>query len=125
LKDIEPFVNYPSRFALIGQPESYKKKKKDSKEVVKYNSSVMAFNAGAGSRLYHLFTVKAMNEFRSDQDWIGRVFPDLDTFPGNWVTKLRYCPNGKPPEETKIMLCMPGKNDRAAQRYEWIRKIWI
>ncbi len=65
-----------------------------------------------------------MEIFRGDQDWIGWTYQHLDTFPSGWVEKLRNLPNGQPRPENKIVLVMPGKNEIASRKHEWIRQLW-
>jgi len=123
--DLSPIVDYPSEFAIV--PHFHPSMKSGTiigNEVVRYNSSVMVWNAGAGGRIWKYFKLKDMALFRGDQDWIASIMPDLDTFPKRWVTKLRFCPDGPPPD-AKVILVMPGKNEKAARRYRWIKELWI
>jgi hypothetical protein len=125
-KDLKPLIQYPSPFVLMKQPVQLgRMHTKDGLEVVIYNSSVMSFDAGAGAAIFQQFNGNVMDKYRGDQDWIGEVEPHLDTFPPDWVLKLRYCKGGTPPNKSIVVLCMPGKNIIASRKHEWIRKLWV
>jgi alpha-N-acetylglucosamine transferase len=130
LNDLESFVNYPSEFSIIHTSSGKRGviPRKDGLEIKKYNSSIMVFNVGVGQDLYiDLLGVNKnmLTTLRSDQDWIGLKYPDLKTFPREWVKKLGDCERAKPEKGMKVMLCMPKKNDEAAQDYKWIKKLWV
>jgi len=88
-----------------------------------YNSSVIVWNKGQGTELYEHFDSIKMNSLRGDQDWFGYISPHYSTLPTKWFSKLRYCKKG-PPGECKIILCMPWKNETAANRFDWVNEIW-
>lgn len=89
------------------------------------NSGTMAWRPGSGvERLYTDFSRGAMDELRGDQDWITEQWPDPAIFPRAWWTRLRDCPNG-PPDGVKIVHCMPWKNDVAAEKFAWVKKLWV
>lgn len=88
----------------------------------KVNSSVMAWNGGA-ERIYEKFDPGVIDKLRGDQDWIRTVFPEAKGFPSEWFTKLKHCTEG-PPDEVKVVLSMPWKNDAAARKFEWVNRIW-
>lgn len=124
LKDLEPFLNYQGSMSIckaFGGPSSEKK------TVHGYNSSIMAFDKEYGKKIYKKFKKEHMSRFRGDQDFIKYYFPNLNTFPKGWVTKLRYCKEKErlPSEENKVVLSMPWKNDVACKTFKWVKKIWI
>jgi hypothetical protein len=71
---------------------------------------------------------KWMMKFRSDQDFLQGFFPDLDTFPVKWITKLGRCiekdGNVRFSKNAKIILCMPQKNNFAVNRFDIVKEIW-
>jgi hypothetical protein len=94
-----------------------------------FNSSVIAFDPGEGYLLYETFRnnpERMMSMFRGDQDFIQAFGGScVDTFPKEWVTKLRYMKDKTVADPTaKIVLCMPGKNQDAVEKYPWVKKIW-
>lgn len=141
---LEPFFDYESPFALVKAWQITSPKIKAQKWIVpRYNSSVMVWSTPYQERLFTSFSEKNIRffrgdqdfigahisngkgqDFRSDQDWIGTVMLDANTLPQGWVTKLRYCPDGPPPG-CKVVLVMPGKNEAASLRHEWVRKLWV
>lgn len=88
-----------------------------------YNSSVIVWDKGQGREFYQKFHPDRMKEFRGDQDWFGYVSDGYETLPPSWFSKLRHCQKGPSPDH-KIVLCMPWKNDQAAQHFEWVDRIW-
>jgi alpha-N-acetylglucosamine transferase len=127
LTNLDCFVNYPSSFAILKakpRPKVYLYRK-EGIEIKRYNSSVMVFDSTVGHDIYLTFNKDIRLKYRSDQDWIGRLYPKLDTFPREWVQKLGDCDKGQPTPEMKIMLCMPKKNNEAAEEYRWIKKLWV
>lgn len=98
----------------------------------KYQSSAFCFEAGTFPELFTLFEERHRQRFRGDQDWIGYVTdqdwiaetrPDFETYPPEWFKKLKNCVDG-PPDGTKLVLSMPWKNEEAARKFEWVKKIW-
>lgn len=133
-KDLTPVVDFQSEFVFMGQPHKipYGTKRihpKVQKYVVyRYQSSVFAFNGGAGDALYENFGNEQMNTYRGDQDYISDVMPQLDTFPNKWMGKLEKYKATGPSDELIVGLCMgngfPRKNSDFAQRYKWVKEVW-
>lgn len=89
------------------------------------NSGTMAFTAGrCAERLYTDFRRPLMDQLRGDQDWLTEQLGEIPLFPRSWWARLRDCPKG-PPEGCRIVHCMPWKNDVAAQKFPWVRKLWV
>lgn len=90
------------------------------------NSGTMAWTADHGGveRLYNEFRRGHMQELRGDQDWITEQWPEPAIFPRSWWMRLRECPKG-PPQDVKIVHCMPWKNDVAAEKFAWVRAAWV
>ena len=120
VNDIKPIADYKSEFAIVrgfGSPN------KEIGTVHGYNSSVMVFDADKAKRFWDNFTPDCIEKYRGDQDYIASVDNALDILPKYWVDKLKYL-DGKPKDETKIVLCMPEKNAIASKKYEWVKKAW-
>ena len=93
----------------------------------RWNSSVMVWNGEVGHPIYEYFSPTMMQHLRGDQDWIGKLLPNLNTLPPDWVVKLRYMKDGGkagPEPGNKVVLCMPGKNLKAAKRFKWVEEAW-
>lgn len=128
LKDLMPFFTYPYWFGIIGKDRQFTHRGKDGWEITMYNSSVMVFDPDAVEDLYKEFSEtpeQYMNYYRGDQDFIANQRPNLDIFPRHWVMKLRDCPGNVPTKNLKILLCMPGKNERVIRKYKWAKELWI
>jgi alpha-N-acetylglucosamine transferase len=89
-----------------------------------YQGSVMMFRANTYSRLYTMFNPEIISKYHSDETYMGQMLPDLPTFPEKWIKRLDACPKGIPSKETKIVLCIPDKNDVAVEKYPWVKDIW-
>lgn len=127
MDDLTPLVDISSPFALMKAKGSRSNRKtRDGWVIHRFNSSVMSFSPPVGELLFHSCYQRpeVRKMYRGDQDLIGQFYPFVNTFPSDWIIKLRDCPNGNPPASAKIVLCMPGKNVRAAKRYKWVRDAW-
>jgi hypothetical protein len=118
LNSITPIADYQSGFVICG---AFGQPNKEHGTVHAYNSSVMSFDADKAERFWFEFDAESMTDFRGDQDFIAHVDGGLDTFPRDWVRKLR---DGEPKEGTKVVLCMPDKNKVAAKKHKWIADAW-
>jgi len=123
MHSLEDLIQYPAPFVVVKafKPVS---NKIQPETICKFNSSVMAFDAGEGEELFLEFVPYIRYNLRGDQDWLAYRFPTIATFPSGWITKLRYLKNGKPNPENRIVLCMPGKNEVACKKYPWVKEIW-
>ena len=127
--NLEPIVNFPSLFGIVkAQRPKGLDWKEGKKKIGGYNSSVMVFDPGAGDCLYPEVE-NIYEKFWGDQDWIKFKLSNLDTFPEEWVKKLRDLPGGQPTKGLIVALCMlgrsaPNKNTSAIEKYKWIKDIW-
>lgn len=88
------------------------------------NSGTMTWTAGAADFLYKDWREHFADIYRGDQDWITTRMPDPYFYPKEWFARLKDCKAG-PPEGVKVLHCMPWKNDVAAQRFDWVRDLWV
>jgi hypothetical protein len=133
MKDLSPLCQKKSASftAVSAMPSDGKiQTTKDGKVVRLLNSSVMFFNTEEMSSVYERFNESVMKDFRGDQDWLGHLVQEkaitLSFYDHTWITKLRYCPGHgkKPSHAAKVILCMPGKNNKAAKAFPWVERIW-
>ncbi len=69
------------------------------------NSSVMAWDAGAGDAIYTDFTPDVMSRLHGDQNWIHeKVF--AERFPRRWCPSYRahVQPTGKVPDDARVIV---------------------
>jgi alpha-N-acetylglucosamine transferase len=128
LKDLTSMAILPSHFMIAKGRATHGLhiNRGQGLEVRRYQGSVMMFDPGQADDLYIQFDPKFdMKKYHSDQDYIGDLFPTLDLFPHQWIRKLEECPDGIPPKEAKIVLCIPDKNDVAAEKHKWVKDLWI
>lgn len=124
-RNVNPIVEFPSRFALVPHAGSFEGK--NGKSVVKrFNSSVMVWDAGCCDEIYTSFTTDVMARLWGDQDWIGEKVPHARTMPIQWFPRLsefdaEAC---DVPEDARVILCKRPKNVEAAQRWPWFKKAW-
>lgn len=133
MRNLTPFLTQMASFVSVPQPKIFRRTSREGlQEIHRYNTSVMFWKQGSWvHRLYESFDRAKISEFRGDQDWISsyceRNRCDHGAFPSSWVTKLKDCPGrGREPHpDAKVILAMPGKNEKAAEQFEWVRKIWV
>lgn len=137
INNLDDLVNFDSKFVLVppypmftsktpypvkswsaNNPHLY------GRTIRKYNNPVMVFDKGQGYKIYTKFSNNIMEDFRGDQDWIGYLYSNLDTFPNKWFCKLRNYLDKKPPNYVKVVFCNPYKNDQASELFPWVKKIW-
>lgn len=134
IRDLQPIVEFPADFAIgppYGRPDRHKRKKITGVERG-YNSSVMVFDRGDTTRAiwdqFNRNPRKWMKNFRGDQDFLHKFFPDLDILPVKWIPKLGGCIDGNgefaPSKHAKVVLCMPYKNDVAVEKYAFVKELW-
>lgn len=93
-----PMALMPPSHLFAGQPA------RDLPGVIrKYQSSCIVWTPPAGRDIYEKLTPDHLRGFRSDQDWIGYLHPDLPTMPKEWFAKSQQCKGGVP-EGVKVVL---------------------
>jgi len=118
---LEPLINYPAPMALM--PAIITTPKPGM--VRRYQSSVMVWTPPEGKEIFESFNPDIMDKFHGDQDWIGHIKPNCPTFPPTWFCKLSRCHGRQPPNHIKVVLAQhPMSNDKAAEKYSWIREVW-
>lgn len=123
--DLTPLFNWPGQFVAMKSEGNGPTRIQEGKRVTSgLNSGTMAWTpCEQTERLYTEFHAGYQNELRGDQDWITEQYPDPEFFPTEWFIRLKDCPNGPPPG-VRVLHCMPLKNNRAADRYAWVRELW-
>lgn len=133
--DLAPIVDYPAAFALV--PDAGNFKPKDGRKVVKrFNSSVMAWDAG--TTVHQIWRLYAPNaplwhlNYWGDQDFLGMVLKrggaamPLEWFPR--LSELNATERDYGPESSlnvaKVILCKKPKNTEAAKRWPWFNEMW-
>lgn len=127
--NLKPLIDFDTTMAIcpgFGDPD-----RRDQGEVFGYNSSVMVFDYPM-KEVWDKFMQgydEHMKLYRGDQDFLKHNFPDLATFPREWIRKLGYYMNNRNglkefDDEVKVILSMPKKNVQAAHEYKRVRKIW-
>lgn len=132
LRDLMPLVSIDSDIVIC--PAFGTAPERDPGEIYGYNSSVVAYNYPTELPIYETFMrdyLRWMKKYRGDQDFLKTAFPKLDTFPDIWIKKLGEFirkdgafDKTTLSKETRILLSMPYKNDRASEMYRYVRKIW-
>lgn len=92
--------------------------------VRRFNSSVMSWRAGTYSHFYDTFGPAALRRWRSDQDLIAETAPLAVTYPPERIQRLSACLDSGPAPDTRVVLCIKPKNDEAAERAAWVKKVW-
>jgi len=120
--DLEEVVWYEGPIALAPDGAPFFKPK--THQVVKrFNSSVMAFDAGQNNDLFLDWKPVAASRLWGDQDWIGERRQHVKPMPRSWFPRLSEV---RPPwpKEAKVILCKKPKNADALKQWTWFDKEW-
>jgi hypothetical protein len=122
VKSIKPIVEYPEFFTIAPHAGTFNGSG-GLAVVKKFNSSVMAWDAGARSSIFELWNPEVAKRLWGDQDWIGELLPGAATMPLAWFPRLSEV---RPPwsEEAKIVLCKKPKNHDAVKSFPWFAEWW-
>ncbi len=121
---LDPIIDFPAPFALLADGGS-SFKPKDGKVVIKrFNSSVMAFDAGVHPELFTTWSPDVAERLHGDQDFIAELVPDAATFPVSWCPRLSQVSGPPWSVDVKIILSKVPKNHVAAARWPWFREAW-
>jgi hypothetical protein len=123
---LDELVNFPENMGvmpphhvLLGEPAPRSR----PGLIARYQTSCMVWSRGIGREFFEYFEPHQMARLNGDQDWLAHVDPDIPVMPVEWFRKLRQCTQG-PPEGVKVVLSMPWKNDAAAVKFPWVKKLW-
>jgi alpha-N-acetylglucosamine transferase len=119
-------MSAPQGFMITqGRRPGARLNKEKKLEIRDYQSSVFCYNSTLLQYrdFFKMLTISDIRKYHSDQDYMADKWPRLDTFPNEWITKLEEF-SGLPPEQTKIVLCIPEKNHEAVEKYDWIKEVW-
>lgn len=120
---LEPVVAFPSAFALI--PDAGTFQPKTHHEVVKrFNSSVMVWDAPGPTEVFATWSSVVADRYWGDQDTIGMLCPDADTFPLEWFPRLSEIKAGPVPAVAIVVLAKKPKPDVGATRWPWVADAW-
>lgn len=71
---------------------------------IRFNSSVMSWDAGAADEIYTAFSPSVMAAMRGDQDWIHRTMPGAATFPRRWCVSYKRSQLEGQPEDMRVLI---------------------
>lgn len=122
---LDAIVDYPARFALAPDGAPNFVPKDGTVAVHRFNSSVMAWDAGTAPDIHRAFDWSITRRLHGDQDWIGERHPEAATMPIEWFPRLSQLGAGPPfPRDTKVILAKKPKNAAAAVRWPWFAAAW-
>lgn len=122
--DLKKITAFPSPFALVPHSGDFNGKRR-LQVVKRYNSSVMVWDRGpTPRRIYDEWHPSICDSLWGDQDFVGKLLPDLDTMPLEWFPRLSSL-SGKPPSaDAIVVLAKKPKPHVAVMRPGWIRDHW-
>lgn len=125
LRDLRDIAEFPAEFALApdGAP-NFQPKATKLKVVKRFNSSVMAWDAGARPELFTDWRLTDAARLWGDQDWIGERARDAAAMPLDWFPRLSECGPPPWPSPAKVLLCKKPKNLDAAVKWPWFNEAW-
>lgn len=131
LRGAHEIASYPAAFALAPHAGNFNPR---SHEVVqRFNSSVMAWNAGDQAHIFSGYGSHLPGRYWGDQDWIGTCCPDAAAMPTHWFPRLsefgleEHAFRTAPPmwpKDAHVILCKKPKNHEALARYPWFDQAW-
>jgi hypothetical protein len=134
VRDALALANYPAPFAAIEPGREVGSNKPEPWLDVegkwrhpRYQTSVMAWDSEHVRHFWGAFQDKRedyLAEVASDQDFLGKVFPDEARMPTEWFTRIGRVARQFPSKPIKVVLTMRMHNDGAAARYPWVRRLW-
>lgn len=122
--DLMPVVEFPAQFALAPDGAPLFKPRDGRRCVKKFNSSVMAFDAGTHPDLYTDWNTFVARRLWGDQDWIGERCHDAVAMPAWWFPRLSEVGEPPWPIEAKVVLCKKPKNAEAIIKLPWFAEEW-
>lgn len=123
--DLSAVYAHPDSFVLApdGAP-AFRPRNRDLKVVKRFNSSVMAWDAGTHHELFADWTPAVAKRLWGDQDWIGERCPQATALPAEWFPRLSKCGAPPWPEHAKVVLCKKPKNHDAVVQWPWFDQEW-
>lgn len=128
VSDLAPIVDFPAALALtedelVAERAHITTDRYGRTLVRRFNSSVMAWDAGTQDFLFTRWTIDQTLRLSTDQDWIGEQAPDAQGMPYAWFPRIsRVQPPW--PAEAKVVLCKKPKNVEAVQRWPELEQWW-
>jgi hypothetical protein len=124
IKDLTMLFEYKSISALCFMPSM--SNVKSAKTINRFQSSIFAFTADRLTfSMESIIKSNVVKYFRGDQDYFGKYFANMPTFPGEWFEKLATCFKNSPRKDTKAILGNPKTIWRKAQKdVKWIREVY-
>ena len=121
---LEKILAFPAPFALVpdGAPAFLGKGRRGV--VKRFNSSVMAFDAGTHAELFTKWTPHVAGRLWGDQDWIGERAPDAAAMPAAWFPRLSEVEGPPWDPDVAVVLAKKPKNHQAARELPWFREAW-
>ena len=112
-----PFVTIEDRDSQFHPPQ---------RQVIKrFNSSVMAFDAGVYADLWTAWSPGVAERLWGDQDWLAERHPESQVWPAAWFPRISSLTSAGalPPAATVILVKKP-KNEVVADQWPWFNAIW-
>ena len=126
VNNLSPLLEYDKDFVTFNSKFPKKKEDIDAGIICRYQTSTILYYPEKYVWLYTLFkkyTDHIMTEFRSEQDWFGKIIPNKATFPDVWLEKLESLRKNKLNKETIFVTGHPKKGSfRNPGFAKWIEK---
>lgn len=122
---LQPILNWPAPLAVIPDGGSTFKPRDRRRVVKRFNTSVMAFDAGVAPQLFRDFTPNVARDLWGDQDLLAEQLPDTATMPIEWFPRLSSIgAAGIVPDDARVILAKKPKPAEAAGKWPWVNAIW-
>lgn len=126
VSNLDCVIDYPAPFALVPHAGTFQGR--NGLSVVKrFNSSVMAWDAGTQDHVFNNWVPKVTKRLWGDQDFIGEQCPFAATFPPEWfprISDLTVSGSLVIPDTAKVVLVKKPKCEEAALKWSNFREAW-
>lgn len=109
IRSLQPILDFEGNLVMFQTRASKMKRRISAPGIVyQYQAATMLFDPGCMADLYKKFREDPegyMQQFRSDQDFMGKFIPNQPVFPDRWMLKLKECLyTEKPPSDDAIIV---------------------
>jgi len=108
--ELAPLLDTEGDLVMFPARSKGGKTSEGKKQVHRYQAATMLFTANFHTWFYNIFCKNPegyMKAYRSEQDLMGVMMPDLNTFPKEWLVKMSQLRNKDIPKGTIVITGQP------------------
>ena len=125
---LDPIVEFPASLALTEDAVAPARAGDDRdrygrRRMRRFNSSVIVWEAAAGTAIFERWTPAVAETLSTDQDWIAAVAPEAAAMPLAWFPRISQV-HPPWPDDATVVLCKKPKNAEAIRRWPELAAWW-